>query len=205
MDEVLILLLRMGAYRKPVKLTTKELGTEVKMSQQNASRKLMALEEEGYLERSHEGLKLTKKTLEELGETYALLKQVFEEKIEISGKIVGGLGEGKYYMGLEGYRDQIKERLNLDPYIGTLNIKVEETWKREHLIALDPIVIRGFKDKERTYGDILAYPCKLEGHDCAIIVPMRTSHGPQIVEIICGFDIRKKLKKKDGDRIMVVL
>ena len=51
MDEILVLLLKRRAHIKPVKVTTSELGSEVRMSQQNASRRLAELEKKGYLKR----------------------------------------------------------------------------------------------------------------------------------------------------------
>ena len=68
----------------------------------------MELEEEGYLVRSAAGIRLTKKAYDEITELYALLKSTLEAKLEISGTIVTGLGEGAYYTGLDGYRKQMK-------------------------------------------------------------------------------------------------
>ncbi len=206
MDEVLLLLLKKGAHKKPVKLTTAEVGEGAGLSQQSASRRLLALEDEELIARSADGISLTKKAHEAIAREYATLKSVFEEKLEISGSVETGIGEGKYYLGLDGYRKQMKEKLGFDPFPGTLNIKLGkgELWKKEQLLASEAIVIGGFRSRERTYGDIYAYPCELEGKSCAVIVPLRTSHGPDIIEIVCGFDIRKKFGKKDGDIVTVI-
>ena len=206
MDEILLLLLRKGAHKKPVKLTTAEVGQGAGISQQSASRRLLALEEEGLISRGADGLSLTRKAHDEIAREYAALKSVFEEKLEISGAIETGIGEGKYYLSLEGYRKQMKEKLGFEPFPGTLNIKLSKSdlWKKEQLLAGEAVVISGFRSRERTYGDIYAYPCRLEEKECAVIVPLRTSHGPDIIEIICGFDIRKKFGKKDGDIVRVI-
>ena len=125
MDEILFFLLKNGAHMRPFKITTTELGAELDMSQQNASRKLVELEEDGYLERSNEGMKLTKKGYDQLAKTYASLKQVFEKgHVEMNGNIVEGVGEGSYYMSMKGYT--IKEKINFDPYPGTLNVKLDD-------------------------------------------------------------------------------
>ncbi len=207
MDEILLLLLRSGAHQKPARFTTAELGAEIGISQQTASRRLTELGKEGYVERSAAGIRLTKKAYDEMAKTYAVMKSIFEAKLEIAGTIVTGLGEGAYYTSLEGYRKQMKDKLGFEPHLGTLNIRLrdEESWKKEQLLSSEPIIISGFKDKERSYGDLYAFPCRIEGLDCAVIMPLRTSHGPQILEIICGSDIRKRLRKKDGDKLTVVL
>ncbi len=204
MDEILLLLLRKGAHIKPLRLTTSEIGAQTGMSQQNASRKLLSLEEGGYIDRSKEGIRLTKKAYDDLATDYVMLKAVFEgKKLDIEGRITTGLGEGGFYVSLEGYRKQIKEKLGFDPYPGTLNITMDESWRKQHLLQLEPVIISGFRDKERTYGDLFAYPCRIGSHTCAIIVPLRTHHGPEILEIISPLNLKKELNKKDGDHIRV--
>ena len=204
MDEVLLLLLRLGAHRDSVRITTSEIGTEAGMSQQNASRRLSMLEEKGHIERKDGEIKITKKGMKEISGEYAILKKVFDSRVEITGTIIEGLGEGKYYMSLKGYRDQIREKIGFRPYPGTLNIRIGKG-SRDHVLASEPILIAGFTNKDRTYGDIFAFPCKVEGTSGAIIVPLRTSHGPDILEVVSSFDIRKKLGKKNGDKITVIL
>lgn len=208
MDEVLILLLRKDAHTKPVMMTTTELGKLTGMSQQNASRKLAALEQEGYIERSKEGILLTGKARDGLGELYSSLRDAFGEKrLEIEGVISKGLGEGGYYVSLEGYQSQMKDKLGFRPYPGTLNIKIGESqrWKRQHLLQGEPIVITGFKGKDRTYGDLFAYKCALEGLPCAVIIPLRTHHGADTLELLCPFNVKKKLGRGEGDKVKVVI
>lgn len=206
MDEMLILLLRKGAHRKPCRLTTAELGELCGMSQQNASRKLSSLEEEGLIARGKDGITLTAKAHAQLASLYSSMKNAFEGGLlEFSGTIVSGLGEGGFYMSLEGYRRQIRERLGFDPFPGTLNIRLDdnERWKRQRLLENDPIIISGFKDRERTYGELYAYRCRIDDKEGAIIVPLRTHHGPEILELISPTNIKSALGKKDGSRVAV--
>ena len=208
MDEILVFLLRRGGYVKPVRITTSELGAELRMSQQNASRRLLELERKNYLKRSNNGIKLTSKAYKELAGIYSVLKRVFEgRRLEISGIITKGLEEGRYYLSMDGYKKQIRERLGFVPYPGTLNVKIddEELWKRQYILQLEPVVIAGFRDRKRTYGDLYAYRCKVEGQPCTLIVPLRTHHGPQILEIISPHNIKRKIGKKDGDLVRVIV
>jgi riboflavin kinase len=208
MDDILVFLLKQGAHIKPIRITTAEIGCEVQMSQQNASRRLAELEKKGYLKRGKEGIKLSRKAYNEFADAYTMLKQVFERKrLEITGTITKGLEEGRYYLSMKGYKKQIKKLLGFVPYPGTLNVNIdeEELWKKRYLLQLEPVVIAGFRDRKRTYGDLYAYRCKLEGHSCALIVPLRTHHGPQILEVIGPYNIKKKLGKRDGDKVKVVV
>jgi riboflavin kinase len=207
MDELLLLLLRHGAHARPARLTGAELGAALSMSQQNASRRLAELERTGYVERKDGGIMLTKTAYGELAGLYSSMKAAFEGgRLEIEGTISAGLGEGRYYISLPGYRKQIEEKLGFSPYPGTLNVRLDEAdlWKRQHLLGLDPVVIRGFRDDKRTYGDIFAYACTVEGEKCAVIVPLRTHHGADILEIIARHELKRKLRKKDGQRVRVI-
>lgn len=207
MDELLLLLLKHGAHQKAVKLTTAQLGTEAGMSQQNASHRLMVLEKRGYVERKN-GTRLTRKACDELAKAYAVMKKAFDAKpLEISGVVTSGFQEGRYYLSMPGYRNQIKEKLGFAPFPGTLNIRLDEAdrWKRQHLQQLDPVVISGFSDGRRTYGNLLAYKCSIGRHECALVVPLRTHHGQGILEIISPVGIKKKFGMKDGDRIKITV
>jgi riboflavin kinase len=206
MDEILLLLLRKGAHLKPLRITTSEIGAQTGMSQQNASRKLLSLEGDGFIQRGKDGIRLTKRSYDELAAQYVVLKAVFEGKrLEIEGRITAGLGEGRFYVSMEGYRRQIKEKLGFDPFPGTLNIVLDDTWKKQSLLQLEPIIISGFRDHDRTYGDLFAYPCRLGDHECAVIVPLRTHHGPEIIELISPLNLKKEFNKKDGDRVRVLV
>ncbi len=206
MDRILILLLRKGAHERALRLTTSELGALSGMSQQNASRRLAALEKAGMVQRGREGILITRKGMESLSGLYSDLKAALEPgALEISGIVVKGLGEGRFYMSQPGYRSQISGKLGFDPFPGTLNIRLDEkeTWKRKRVLGMEPITISGFRDRERTFGDLFAYRCTLRGRGCAIIFPLRTHHGPDVMELVCPFNAKRELGLKDGDRIAV--
>jgi riboflavin kinase len=208
MDEILLLLLRKGAHQRPLRITTNDIGIEAGMSQQNASSRIIQLEKEGLIERRKDGILLTKKGYESLALGYAALKNAFEGgRIEFEGIIVKGLGEGGYYVSMEGYSRQMKEKLGFAPYPGTLNVKLDDSGiiARQQMMSGDPIVISGFRDDKRTYGDLFAYKCRVGSEECAVIVPIRTHHGPDIIELVCPFNVKKKLGKKDGDPVVVSL
>jgi riboflavin kinase len=208
MDEILLLLLRKGAHERPLRLTTSEIGIDAGMSQQNASNRLIQLEKEGLIERGKDGISLTKKGFDSLASGYATLKTAFEGgKIEFEGTIAKGLGEGGYYVSMEGYSRQMKEKLGFAPFPGTLNLKLDDQGiiRRQQMLKLEPVIISGFKDEKRTYGDLFAFKCRIESEECAVIVPIRTHHGPEIIEVVCPFNIKKKLGKKDGDKVKVSL
>jgi len=206
MDDMLLLLIRKRAHMRAARLTTTELGAALGMSQQNASRRLIELEKEGYLRRSDEGIRLEEKAMEEASGLYASLKAVIEPSaIEMEGEVEDGLGEGRYYLSLPGYRGQVRAKLGFDPFPGTLNIRLakEDLWKRSYVLSQEPVVIAGFTDKDRTYGDLYAYRCQVGGEKGALIVPLRTHHGPQVLEVIAPISLRGKLGLLEGSKTKV--
>src|SRR5206468_5521350 len=88
------------------------------------------MEELGLLTRSLEGrnqtVRITREGLESLTQMYRVLKSVFEApkaEVEINAVVFSGLSEGAYYMGMEGYRKQIRSKLGFDPFPGTMNLR----------------------------------------------------------------------------------
>ncbi|MEW6528328.1 MAG: DUF120 domain-containing protein [Candidatus Micrarchaeota archaeon] len=128
------------------------------------------------------------------------------EMFTILGTIVSGFGEGKYYMAFSEYKKQIKEKLGFNPYEGTLNIRLlpEETTKKTYYLKnSEPIIIKGFKRGKRTFGDLFTYPCTINKIKCALVIPLRTRHPFEIIEIISTVNLKNKLMKKDKDKIKI--
>jgi riboflavin kinase len=206
--EILKKLALMGATREHVSLSSTTLGSTIGMSSQTAARRLIHLENKGFITRvvTNEGQKvrLTDKGVSKLQTEFLDYKKIFEDehKPRIKGKIVTGLGEGQYYISLDGYRKQFADKLGFEPYPGTLNLQLREPFAHHEASA---ITIDGFKDAARTYGGGKCYIVRIDGVKCAIIRPDRSSYPLNLVEIIAPVNLRKTLNLKDGDEIEVVL
>ncbi|MEK6982599.1 MAG: DUF120 domain-containing protein [Candidatus Micrarchaeota archaeon] len=206
MDKLLFFLLKKRAHLTAVNISTTQIAEETQMSQQNVSRLLIGLEKLGKIERSKDGIKITDSGMDEISDLYASLKHAFEESpLVIEGEICDGLGEGAYYVSQEEYQKQFLDKLGFRCYPGTLNIMLDSTGleKRSMLKALNPTIIEGWKTDKRTFGDLFAYKCKINSYECAIIIPVRTHHGQNILEVIADVNLREKLKKKTGDKVSV--
>ena len=136
-----------------------------------------------------------------------LVEQILVKPITFKGKVVSGDGEGKYYLSLKGYKEQVMKKLGFDPFPGTLNVLLDqESSERKALLALRrAIVLEGFTDGERRYGEVLCYPARVKGLEAAVIIPLKTHHPPEIIEVISPFNLRKELNLKDGDPIEVTV
>ena len=209
----LIELLLMGAKERPVKITTEELAKKLGKSQQAASKHLLELEKEGYIERVHTGrsqeVKLTGQGINAIATLYLLLRSRLEEApemMEFRGSVFTGLGEGAYYMSLEGYRKQFRKKLGFDPYPGTLNLKLSSISYRKQLedVARMPgIRIEGFTDGIRTYGSLKCFPALVEDRRGAMLIIERTHYDTGVMEVIAPVRIRDELMLKDGDMVTV--
>ena len=211
MLEVLKSLALMNASRKVVKVSSKELAEKIGQSLQTAARKLKELEEEGLIDRTltkdGQFVVITEKGKQVLYREYMDYKKIFEgeESIRIRGEVFSGVGEGRYYVSLDGYRKQFKEKLGFDPYPGTLNLRIpkEEMYFRRRLDEEKGILIEGFSTEDRTFGEVKAFKCRIDGVEGAIVIPKRTHYPSEILEIIAPIKLREKLGLKDGDIVEV--
>jgi riboflavin kinase len=150
---------------------------------------------------------ITEKGMQMLYKEYLDYKKIFEKegRIKIRGRVFSGVGEGRYYVSLEGYKKQFIEKLGFDPYPGTLNIKIlkEEMYFRRRLDEDEGILIKGFSTEDRTFGDVKAFKCRVDGIDGAVVIPQRTHYPPDILEIISSKKLRDELELEDGDVVEV--
>ncbi|NHW45126.1 MAG: DUF120 domain-containing protein [Candidatus Verstraetearchaeota archaeon] len=206
-------LAKLGALRKGIFINTFELAKELGTSQQTASRRVLELETKGYIRRSvsrkGQTIVVTEKGAQQLMVVYAILHASLSEalrSIVMTGEVFTGLGEGAYYVSLNGYRMQIIEKLGFDPYPGTLNLKLtnsSDIYFRDVLSHRAGILIKGFSDGKRTYGSVKAFKAKVRGIDAAVLLIERTHYGRDTLEVIAPVNLRQALNLKDGDRVSV--
>ncbi|RLG72847.1 MAG: riboflavin kinase [Thermoprotei archaeon] len=215
---VILVLARFGAVNRYIRISTRKIANVLGFSQQSSSRIVRKIAERGYISRkvtpkgeevkiTEKGLSIVLKYYEELGR---VLKTVSPETIVIRGIVTTGLGEGRYYLMLNGYIKQFREKLGFKPYPGTLNLKLknlEDVVKKARLLKTPGIVIEGFSNGIRTYGRVKAFKARINDltDDVAVVLPERTSHGFDILEIIAPFNIRERLGLKDGDEVTVTV
>jgi len=199
------LLLRINSLKEPT--TTVDLAEATSVSQQSVSRLLIDLAAEGLIIKKPlvHGLelRLTSKGLNVIASLAARLEHALGKGGRLTGKVETGIGEGKYYLSMEQYKEKLAVLLGASPYPGTLNVRVEETEKETFLARLPLFEVPGFEDGQRTYGPIHFYPVSVAGHDCGIVVPVRTSHGQGLVELVAPFNFRKTLGLSEGHEVAI--
>ena len=212
----LIELLSKGAHQNFVEVTTSEIGKSIGRSQQAASKQLLDLETSGYIERLKKGqkfaVKVTDKGHSNVQNLFLSLRAALESAptaIEFEGNIVSGMGEGAYYMSLEGYRKQFKEKLGYEPYLGTLNIRLTDQIYMNARLELGKrpsIFINGFSDGIRSYGWVKCYRATINDGaigNAAVLVLERTHYDDSMLEVIAPISIKRAAGVKNGDRIHV--
>jgi len=212
---LLLYLYERNGYSQGVQVTTPMLAKFLNTSQQSASRILIKMEREGFIERRMVGrschVRMTERSVKELSDLYVELKRVIEKPVEVmlEGRVFSGLGEGAYYISLPWYRDQIRRKLGFDPYPGTLNINLIswDSIQNRRLVGIyADIVIEGFKDKNRSYGGARAISASFNNNDlCAILYIERTHYGDNVVEVISPVYLRGKYALSDGDKVRITV
>lgn len=207
-------LLSKGAKYNYVSITTSSLGKNIKKSQQSASKHLLELEQNHFIERIISGrktsIKITSKGFSEMVKLSAILQKSLKSLpsfVELKGILVSGMGEGAYYMGLSGYTKQFKSKIGYVPFPGTLNVRLEQKIYQEAIKqfeSLDGVKIKSFSDGKRTYGWVKCFKAKLNGSiNCELIILERTHHDESIIELISKVCIRKTGKLKDGSKVSI--
>lgn len=202
----------LGAVKNRIEISSLELANQLDTSQQTASRYLLDLDQKGLITRElgikKQLIQITHAGTEFLEEEYLEYQQIFEltEKLFFKGKVVSGLGEGRYYTEQKGYVDQFKEKLGFAPYPGTLNVEIKyvERNKLRLLKNYNAININEFETNDRTFGSVGCFRAEINGVEGAIVMPLR-SHYSNILEFISPCFLREKLDLKDGNDIKIVI
>jgi len=200
----------LGAHIKPVALSSNEFASYIDSSQQTAARKLKSLEDRNYITRQiiHDGqlISVTKNGLAALQKELNDYQEIFSGNGAVKilkGKVITGLGEGQYYISLEGYRAQFCEKLGFDPYPGTLNVKLDPQSIELRKRVSGDIRISGFTAQNRTFGSGSCFNVRISDIRGAVITPERTHYPEDIIEVIAPVNLREHLNVEDGSTIDV--
>ncbi len=202
----------LGAMQNKIELSSYELAQKLQTSQQTASRYLLDLDTLQMITRElgvkKQLIQITTVGTEVLETEYARYKQIFElsSKVVFKGKLISGMGEGKYYTAQKGYAEQFEKHLGFVPFPGTFNVEIEyiERNKLRLLRNFPGIVIDEFQAENRTFGGVVCFKATINGNDGAIVLPKR-SHYTTILECISPYHLREKLQLRDGDEVEVIV
>ncbi len=198
------------------KVSCAALGDRLDASTQTASRRLQTLESAGLVERDVVGdgqwVRVTGEGKAMLRGEYADYRRLFETDVELvlRGTVTSGMGEGRHYITLPGYAEQFVSRLGYEPFPGTLNVELdaESVRRRGEITGVDAVPIDAWEDDDRTYGTAACYAVTLVADgdrygNAHAIVPDRTHHDDDQLELIAPDELRAELDLADGDAVEV--
>ena len=211
-------LLLKGAKDNFIQFTSTDIGIEINKSQQAASKVILELQELKYVERIKKGhgylIRVTDEgfsTVKRMSEFLYMALNTSPGNVHFSGTLVSGMGEGKYYMSLEGYRKQFEKKIGYVPFPGTLNIRIVDALSlgnREKIENFRYYFVDRFSDSKRTYGWVKCYPVIINGNEkirSDLLILERTHHDNNMLEIIAPVNIKKVLNLRNGDNVKVTL
>lgn len=117
------------------------------------------------------------------------------------GRVVSGLGLGRFYVTLPWVVTQIRENFGFTPYPGTLNLKVEKDVRRliEDKANVEIKPAEGF-----CRG--LAIEVSVGGCMRVVaVIPKVVDYPEDLIELVAAENLRVKLNLKDGDYVTVQL
>ena len=202
----------LGGIHNKIELSSHELAKQLETSQQTASRYLLELDTQQMITRElgvkKQLIQITSTGADLLENEYLSYKQIFDlsTKVVFKGKLISGMGEGKYYTRQKGYADQFEKQLGFVAYPGTFNVEIEyiERNKLRLLRNCGGILINEFQAENRTFGSVVCFKATINGYEGAIVLPKR-SHYAIVLECISPYFLREKLKLHDGDEVEVVV
>lgn len=202
----------LGAAREQIQISSSDFAQQISSSPQTASRRLQALEKDGLISRVFvpEGQRvlITQSGKDLLRSEYYEYQKIFEpadKEIELHGKVVTGLGEGQYYMSLEGYKNQFESKLGFTPYPGTLNLMLTDKSivLRKRLDESSGIPLHGFTSESRTFGGGKCFHVLIGKIKGAVIIPDRSHYPNDLLEVTSSKNLRNALGLKNGDQLSV--
>jgi len=135
----------------------------------------------------------------------------------VRGSVISGIGVGHKYVSIPYYKNLLSSLLDgEEPYPGTLNIRVNLTYKElSNLCKPNEVPSKVIEGKR--YGGFIYWKGKIKtvpsiGSSKQVIVPKvlilrphLSRHEDNVLEIVSHEHLRSKLSLRDGDTLEIVI
>jgi riboflavin kinase len=123
------------------------------------------------------------------------------KKIELTGRVFSGKGEGRKFLELQWVKRQIEEKTGFIPYGGTLNLRLsrEDAEKRN---VLEKSAVMKICPPEG-YCSGLAFKASIGTQECAIVIPLTKDYPKDVLEVVASTNLRDRLHLRDDDEVTV--
>ncbi len=125
---------------------------------------------------------------------------------KLRGTVAEGMRKGRVFLSHSEYQKRIEKMAGFVPFAGTLNLKIDSgEWKKARK-QLPKKTIAPFKHQQQSFGGLDLYACRLpDQSSVAVIVPHKTTHSADIIEIIAAKNLRKEFGLKNGESFEIFL
>jgi phosphoglycolate phosphatase len=121
---------------------------------------------------------------------------------EICGNLVSGLGKGALFTDLDWAKSQFIEKLGIDPFPGTLNLRLNDNRIKTEWQSLQETESYTIHASDPDSCDARCYPVFInEQYAGAIVVPLIENYPEDQLEIIAPISLRENLSIEDGDLV----
>jgi len=110
------------------------------------------------------------------------------------------MGKGSIFVKI--YSKKIRDTAGFNAFPGTLNVLISDR-EREMVRKLKGRKIEGFTLNGREYGYVGILKCMINEIDCAIVIPEKSTHPQNTIEVIAPVDLRKELGLKENSLVDV--
>lgn len=124
--------------------------------------------------------------------------------MQLRGVVVTGQGLGRHFTGLSWAREQFLEKLGIDPYPGTLNVRLTGVDAQQQWAELRRGPSEVIHAGEPESCDASCFHVDLNGSQAAAIVwPQVAAYPDDQIELIAGVGLRHGLGLSDGDEVLI--
>ena len=126
-------------------------------------------------------------------------------KLKIEGRLQSGIGRGAQFLGLEWVQKQLREKLGLTPFPGTLNLQVSPDAcsavyaQRGGFLKIDDPASPGCPG----YVKRVSLQCGGRSYRSAYLILPELTMYKDVLEIIAADNLREELNLKDGDKVQL--
>ncbi len=122
-----------------------------------------------------------------------------------TGRVASGIGRGAEFLQIAWVREELRQKLGLTPFPGTLNLRVEPP-ARATLFARRQSFLRIADPAAPTCpGYLQRVTLRANGqvcHSAYLILPELTMY-KDVLEVIAAENLRQTLRLQDGDRVEI--
>jgi CTP-dependent riboflavin kinase len=126
------------------------------------------------------------------------------QKIRIRGRIAGGLRVGSTFTQIPWVRRQFIQKLDIDPYPGTLNLEIVDPEHSQAFSELKSTPGVEIIPEDPSFCPAQCYPILIQGRlRGAIVLPRVKDYPENKMELIASQNIREVLSANEGDVLEV--